>query len=359
MFSTGREEEALVSYRTRSQMFLMMRLLRWKCRFIKGALRSDQPRWQDAQSWAQCTAGNNWKVLNFSLDFLYPLFDHLSVGGFFAGSFKVSIFIDLGCRSDLGKHSGCLILIRWPISWFVTARKRSLRRLCFHRCLSVYRGCLPHCMLLYTPGDQRQTPPPPLCSACWDTINKWAVRIPLECILVISDVIYCQHADVKCHDFVSVNVRVSKESYVFWSNCVRPTLSFCLSVCLLRVCALCPFAYLLWSRLFVTRCSQLQNIRNEIFLHRHYLHELPQIWHLHCNRHWTDFSFHFSVAFLGFYFGVMYHLYYESQYIRQGTNFNAFSEFLFIPLSFILSPFFLRVTFGKNYFPAPLWNLDE
>ena len=57
------------------------------------------------------------------------------------------------------------------------------------------------------------------------------------------------------------------------------TLSFCLSVCLLRlrVCVLCPFAYLLWSPLFVTRCSQLQNTRNEIFLHRHYLHQLPQI----------------------------------------------------------------------------------
>ena len=39
-------------------------------------------------------------------------------------------------------------------------------------------------------------------------------------------------------------------------------------------------------------------------------------------------------------FGVMYHLYYKSQYIIQGTNFNAFSEFLFILLSFILSPFF-------------------
>ena len=60
-------------------------------------------------------------------------------------------------------------------------------------------GCLPHCMLGYTPPpttgrhlDPGQTPPgqtlpwadTPLCSACWDTINKWAVNIPLECILV-------------------------------------------------------------------------------------------------------------------------------------------------------------------------------
>ena len=36
-----------------------------------------------------------------------------------------------------------------------------------------------------------QTPPPtsadtPLGSACWDMVHRWAVRIPLECILVVS-----------------------------------------------------------------------------------------------------------------------------------------------------------------------------
>ena len=46
------------------------------------------------------------------------------------------------------------------IFYIFTARKRSLRRLCFHRCLSVHgEGCLPHCMLGYTPPDQRQKPP--------------------------------------------------------------------------------------------------------------------------------------------------------------------------------------------------------
>ena len=86
-----------------------------------------------------------------------------------------------------------------------TARKQSLRRLCFHRCLSVHRGGLPHCMLGYTSPRQehphgqvhppRQVHPPgtspgqvhppgryslpwagtppmqvyPLPSACWDT----------------------------------------------------------------------------------------------------------------------------------------------------------------------------------------------
>ena len=126
-----------------------------------------------------------------------------------------------------------------------TARKRSLRRLCFHRRLSVHReGCLSlvpgrgvsatHTPRQTIPGQRPpgktppgrhpldrhhlgkhplgQTPPcpvhvgihtpcpvhawihplpsacwdtHPLPSACWDTVNKWAVRIPLECILVI------------------------------------------------------------------------------------------------------------------------------------------------------------------------------
>ena len=99
----------------------------------------------------------------------------------------------------------------------ITARKRSLRRLCFHRCLSVHSGvgCLPHCMLGYippgpeadtsSPGPDTSPPPenrhlpradtqprgpdtprsrhPPKCML-GDTGNKRAVRILLECILV-------------------------------------------------------------------------------------------------------------------------------------------------------------------------------
>ena len=57
-------------------------------------------------------------------------------------------------------------------AYIFTARKRSLRRLCFHRCLSVHGGgVFPHCMLGYTPRTrgrhprqqtppQDQTPPP-------------------------------------------------------------------------------------------------------------------------------------------------------------------------------------------------------
>ena len=71
-------------------------------------------------------------------------------------------------------------------------------------CLSTGEVCHTH-----TPQDQRQTPPPrhtpprqtpllgrhppgqssptqtPPPSACWDIVNKRAVRIPLECILVV------------------------------------------------------------------------------------------------------------------------------------------------------------------------------
>ena len=86
----------------------------------------------------------------------------------------------------------------------ISARKRSLRRLCFHRCLSVHRGCVCHTHAGQTPpwtdthswadaprqtplgrtpslcaDTSKQTPPPPtdiplgrepsLPNACWDT----------------------------------------------------------------------------------------------------------------------------------------------------------------------------------------------
>ena len=117
-----------------------------------------------------------------------------------------------------------------------TARKRSLRRLCFYTCLSVQRGGGGEYLARYPPGQLpsrqvhplgrytsprhvhplgrythlgryppgqvhprqvhplgRYTPPGqvhPLGrytphNACWDTVNKRAVRIPLECILVV------------------------------------------------------------------------------------------------------------------------------------------------------------------------------
>ena len=65
----------------------------------------------------------------------------------------------------------------------ITARKRSLGRLCFHRCLSVHReGGLPHTHPGQTSPDRADTPSP---SAYWDMVNKRAVYIPLECILAL------------------------------------------------------------------------------------------------------------------------------------------------------------------------------
>ena len=84
----------------------------------------------------------------------------------------------------------------------ITARKRSLRRLCFYTCLSVcpQRGVCPSaCCDAHTPGpeagtpprpeagspqNQRQAPPPREQCMLRDTGNKRAVRILLECILV-------------------------------------------------------------------------------------------------------------------------------------------------------------------------------
>ena len=79
-----------------------------------------------------------------------------------------------------------LFCVTISLSPFITAHKRRLRRLCFHRCLSVH-GRGEHCMLGYTPPSRqspgrhlplgrhaplgrhppRQTPHLP--SACWDT----------------------------------------------------------------------------------------------------------------------------------------------------------------------------------------------
>ena len=105
-------------------------------------------------------------------------------------------------------------------SWrFITARKRSLRRLCFYRCLSVHRGGVRGCsrgVCIVAPGGGMHGCSRRACmvapggralllrgglhgspgGACvvarggrawffrWDTVNERAVRILLECILV-------------------------------------------------------------------------------------------------------------------------------------------------------------------------------
>ena len=86
---------------------------------------------------------------------------------------------------------------------FITALKRSLRRLCFHRCLSVHGGRGWECIKACTGqggvcqggvcpggavGPEADTPPEERqISSPWilrDTVNKRTVRIPLESILV-------------------------------------------------------------------------------------------------------------------------------------------------------------------------------
>ena len=123
-------------------------------------------------------------------------------------SSKVAIVKYLSCTKSTILHVSLHITCHWQIrewgytgegNYLITACKRSLRRLCFHRCLSIHSGkggCLPHCMLGYTPpwadiphadtplGRHPRADTPPLHGTCWDTVNKQAVFIPLECNLV-------------------------------------------------------------------------------------------------------------------------------------------------------------------------------
>ena len=100
-------------------------------------------------------------------------------------------------------------------SWacIITARKRSLRRLCFYTCLSVHSEGVPgqvppwagtppwqvppgqvHPPWAGTPPGHGQVHPPgqlhpwagtpPCHSACWDMVNKWAVRIHWNAFLL-------------------------------------------------------------------------------------------------------------------------------------------------------------------------------
>ena len=115
-----------------------------------------------------------------------------------------------------------------PFAGILTARKRSLQRLCFHRCLPLVWGKVADTppgetppgqtppmadspwadtlLVRHPPGRRhplvadtpRHTPPsqthtpgqthPLLLSGCWDMVNKLAVRMPLECILVATSV---------------------------------------------------------------------------------------------------------------------------------------------------------------------------
>ena len=103
-------------------------------------------------------------------------------------------------KHSIGLHSSSQyrVITMKDLFWIriiFTARKRSLRRLCFHRCLSVHRGRVsaPLHAGIHTPGADthppEQTPPspgsrhPPQCML-GDMGNKRAVCILLEFILV-------------------------------------------------------------------------------------------------------------------------------------------------------------------------------
>ena len=83
----------------------------------------------------------------------------------------------------------------------------------------------------------RQTPPwedtpwadtPPLHSACWDTVNKQAVRIPLECIFVLKCVYTAQHPE--SHRDYDRSTDTDKLTQ-------NPKMGICVEVCL---CAVWP-----------------------------------------------------------------------------------------------------------------------
>ena len=60
---------------------------------------------------------NNFKVINGICKVYVASCSVITV---IAGSFRVSLFIDLGCPSDVVKCSDCFMIIRWTISWFVS-----------------------------------------------------------------------------------------------------------------------------------------------------------------------------------------------------------------------------------------------
>ena len=62
------------------------------------------------------------------------------------------------CMAGSMHGRGCLIMINTHLLEIITIHKRSMQRLCFYTCLSFcpqQGGCLPQCMLGYTPSPGR------------------------------------------------------------------------------------------------------------------------------------------------------------------------------------------------------------
>ena len=65
------------------------------------------------------------------------------------------------CMAGSMHGRGCLIMINTLLLEIITIHKRSMWRLCFYTCLSFcpqQGGCLPQCMLGYTPSPGRNPP---------------------------------------------------------------------------------------------------------------------------------------------------------------------------------------------------------
>ena len=119
-----------------------------------------------------------------------------------ARSYKEQISFSEMSTSDLHRY------LRFCYNEHIfTARKRRLRRLCYHRCLSVHRGD----MHVTQAPKACMTPPgshdPTGMHAPWahtfpgmhdpwrilrDALNERAVRILLECILVVNQITRCK-----------------------------------------------------------------------------------------------------------------------------------------------------------------------
>ena len=123
VFSTGMEDggRGLVSYRTRSQMFLIMRLLRWKSRFIKahwGRINRDDKMHNHERNALLETTGRS--LTSFWISCLVTIvWPSMCWEGFLLAHLESSYLLVLGCPSDFGKRSCSFMIIRWSISWFV------------------------------------------------------------------------------------------------------------------------------------------------------------------------------------------------------------------------------------------------
>ena len=118
---------------------------------------------------------------------------------------KSTKFLPHQCRLHCSQIRPCIITSEVNKGErVITAHKRSLRRLCFYRCLSVHRGGMRGCSggacvvargaCMVALGGHAWLLWGGMCGCSrggpawffrWDTVNERAVRILLECILVL------------------------------------------------------------------------------------------------------------------------------------------------------------------------------